>query len=43
MAATTLKDNTPDFDGPSNAGSAHTDHDREEPEVDLLSPLTIRA
>jgi 2,4-dienoyl-CoA reductase-like NADH-dependent reductase (Old Yellow Enzyme family) len=42
MVTTPEKEDRLDLAGPSNSGSAHTDHDREKPVVDLLSPLTIR-
>ncbi len=40
--ATTYRSNDRTAESPLRAGRAGTDHDREVPEIDLLSPLTIR-
>src|SRR5688500_8690061 len=42
MAATTGDDDRADGSNPSRGCLAGADHDREVPEIDLLSPLTIR-
>jgi 2,4-dienoyl-CoA reductase-like NADH-dependent reductase (Old Yellow Enzyme family) len=42
MTANSVRDDQPGRPNPAHGGAADSDHDREVPEVDLLSPLTIR-